>query len=126
MLKGKIILNKKTGNLCIDGKLPEQNFVKIRTSDIEKFDLEEGNIVEYTGIPYSTVTIVNKVFELQVKFEFDGKVFVNSDSKENAEKICNDSFGLVAGGTFHESDSRIVNWDFDTHPEKLIFYKNEN
>ena len=64
-LKGTIILHEKTGNLCINGTLPYQNFVKIKQSDIKEFELKEGDFVEYDSLPYQTVDIIKKLESLK-------------------------------------------------------------
>lgn len=55
-----------------------------------------------------------------VTFTFAGHVEIEADSYQMAAQIAEASFGLVLGGELHESDARIVNWDFSLHPEKQV------
>ena len=60
-------------------------------------------------------------FSVPVAFTFTGTVKVKAESKEQSEEIARNNFGMVASsGSFHDNDSRVVDWTFDTHPEKLV------
>jgi len=54
-----------------------------------------------------------------VTFTFSGHVEIRAPRKKVGE-IAEASFGLVLGGGLHESDDRIVDWDFSLHPDKAV------
>jgi hypothetical protein len=60
-------------------------------------------------------------FEVDTKFVFSGKFFVEAESKEQTREYVDNHCGLVIGGNVHSTLSEDqVNWDFDVHPDKVI------
>lgn len=59
-------------------------------------------------------------YTVAVTFTFSGHVVVRATSAREAVEIAEASFGLVIGGDLHETDDRIVDWDFSLHPDKHI------
>ncbi len=64
-MKGTIVKYDKTGSLCIKGTISTQYPVSLRTTDIDKFNLKEGDFVEYDGLPYDTVHVITKLESLK-------------------------------------------------------------
>lgn len=79
-------------------------------------DEMESEIAKYRSI--------DRKYKLKCSFIFEGTVTVEANTIHDAKDIVNDSFGLVIGSNLHESDSRIVDWDFSTHPTKIVEYEN--
>lgn len=69
-MKGTIVKYPKTGRLSINGTLSTQNFVTLRDEDILNFNLKEGDVVEYDGVPYETVHVIAKISHRD-------KIFIN-------------------------------------------------
>jgi hypothetical protein len=60
-------------------------------------------------------------FEVDTKFVFSGKFFVEAENKEQAREYVYKHCGLVIGGNVHSTLSEDqVNWDFYVHPDKVI------
>ncbi len=66
------------------------------------------------------VTGSQAIYKVPITFTFEGSVEAAASSPDEAKQIVESSFGLTLNGGLHESDSRIRDWSFDTHSEKLI------
>jgi len=63
----------------------------------------------------------NKEFEVEVSFVFKGKFLIKAESQEQANEYAEKHCGLVLGRDIHSSlPDEDVNWDFPTHPDKII------
>lgn len=61
-----------------------------------------------------------KTYIVKTQFVFTGEFFVEAESKEDATKYVLDGAGLVTGGNIHTNDNRIIDWEFDVHPDTKI------
>lgn len=61
-----------------------------------------------------------KTFKVNVSFTFSGTVEVNTTTAKNAREIAESGFGLVLGQPPHANDSRIVDWDIKSHPDREV------
>ncbi len=61
-----------------------------------------------------------KRYLVPVTFTFTGMVEIHTTSKRKATNIAEASFGLVMGSGLHDSDSRIIDWDYALHPDKTV------
>lgn len=60
-------------------------------------------------------------FEVDTKFVFSGKFFIEAENRERAREYVDRHCGLVIGGNVHSTLSQEeVDWDFDVHPDKVI------
>lgn len=57
---------------------------------------------------------------VNTRFTFSGVFEVEADSIKQARDIVMNDCGLVMGGSVHATDNNVIDWDFDTHPEKEI------
>lgn len=56
---------------------------------------------------------------IPVTFTFSGHVEIHA-LLDQVRQIATDSFGLVLGSGLHDSDDRIIDWDFSLHPDKTV------
>jgi hypothetical protein len=60
-------------------------------------------------------------YEVQTKFVFYGKFFIEAKDEAQAKELVKDQCGFVMGGDIHTTLPReVCDWDFATHPEKII------
>ncbi len=65
----------------------------------------------------------DEVFEIPLKFIFEGIFKIKAQSKEQAEEFVLKHCGLVIGGDIHSSlPDDEVDWKFSNHPEKKVGY----
>lgn len=56
---------------------------------------------------------------VNTQFTFSGVFEVEANSREQARDIVMNDCGFVMGGSIHTTDyESVVDWDFNTHPEK--------
>jgi hypothetical protein len=67
-----------------------------------------------------------KKHTLQVKFEFDGKVEVLAESREEGEQLCEENLSMVVSNAIQcHNDDVIVDCEFPLHGEQVIIPKNQ-
>lgn len=57
---------------------------------------------------------------VRTKFVFRGYFEVMATNAKEAKKIVDDNCHLVLGGSVHSFEDEILDWDFETHPDKRI------
>jgi len=63
-----------------------------------------------------------KKYKVKTKFVFEGEFIVKADSVKEAQEVVIQKAHLVMGGDVHtDDDDTIINWHFDTHPEKHVY-----
>jgi hypothetical protein len=62
-----------------------------------------------------------QAFQVPVTFKFAGVFNIVANSQAEAEQFAQEHCGMVLGGNIHSSlPEEAVNWDFPTHPDKVI------
>jgi hypothetical protein len=60
-------------------------------------------------------------YEVDTRFVFSGKFFIEAENREQAREYVDKHCGLVIGGNVHSTLSEEeVDWEFDVHPDKVI------
>ncbi|MCD8282552.1 MAG: hypothetical protein LUC22_04780 [Prevotella sp.] len=60
-------------------------------------------------------------YEVKTRFVFSGVFMVEAGSAADAERLIMDACGLVMGGNIHTTlPDDVIDWDFGTHPDKVI------
>lgn len=60
-------------------------------------------------------------YKVPLSFVFKGEFEITAGSQEQAEEYALKHCGLVIGGNIHSSlPDEWVDWDFPTHPEKVL------
>ena len=60
---------------------------------------------------------------VDVTFVFKCKVKVQAETPKDAKVIADNGFGMTISGGLHSNDNRIFDWEFDSHPEKVVGVK---
>lgn len=61
-----------------------------------------------------------KRYNISMRFVFKGEVVIQADSLNEATRIAQDDFGMIAGNFHTSNDEAVLNWDFDIHPDEQI------
>jgi muramoyltetrapeptide carboxypeptidase LdcA involved in peptidoglycan recycling len=60
-------------------------------------------------------------YRVKVRYTFEGWFEIAAESEQRACEIAERDCGLVIGGNIHtNNESQVVDWEFETHPEKKI------
>ena len=69
--------------------------------------------------------MTKKIFLVDVKFVFEGKVKIEANSVDDAYHKAANDFGMVAGD-FSTSGEHILDWNYSIHPEQTIEHIEES
>lgn len=69
----------------------------------------------------------NKKFDLEVEFQFKGKVSIYAETRERAVQIAKDGFYMTSSNGLHTSDDTddmnkegVADWEFPIHGDKKL------
>lgn len=55
---------------------------------------------------------------IETTFTYSGKLWIEAENEEEALSIVHNSFGVLNSPSYHDTDNRIINWEFDMMPEQ--------
>ena len=62
-----------------------------------------------------------ETYTVETKFVFVGEFYINAESESQAKEYVEKHCGLVIGGNIHSSlPDKDVDWNFPSHPYKII------